>query len=119
MADTTTLPATIVPTQVRTGMTIRIHQKIKEVNPDGASKERVQVYEGLVTKVGGNGVSKTMTVRKVSNGVGVEKIYPLTLPSIQKIELTKMFKVRRNNISFVRDSKKRMKEIKKVELPKA
>lgn len=116
MADTLTLPAIITSSQVKTGMTVRIHQKIKEVNPDGAAKERVQVYEGLVTKVGGSGTSKTMTVRKLSNGVGVEKIYPLTLPAIQKIELMKMFRVRRNNIDFVRHSKKRMKEIKKVVL---
>ncbi len=116
MADATTLPVDIKPEQIKTGMTVRIHQKIKEVDTAGKEKERVQAYEGLVIKVGGNGVSKTMTVRKISNMVGVEKIFPLTLPSITRIELVKMVHVRRNNISFVRDSKKRMKEMKTVKL---
>lgn len=111
-----TLPAQIQPSQVETGMTIRVHQKIKDVTPSGDEKERIQVYEGLVMKVGGSGISKTMTVRKVSDGVGVEKIYPLALPAIAKIELVKKYKVRRKVISFVRDTKKRMREIKDVKL---
>ncbi len=116
MAENMTLPADIKPEQIKTGMTIRVHQKIKEMDPNGKEKERVQVYEGLVIKVGGAGVSKTMTVRKISSMIGVEKIFPLTLPSITRIELMKMAKVRRNNISFVRDSKKRLKEVKTVNL---
>lgn len=116
MADALKLPAAIQPGQVETGMTVRIHQKIKDLNAKGEERERVQVFEGLVMKVGGNGVSKTMTIRKVTDGIGVERIYPLTSPIIAKIELTKMVKVRRNNISFVRDSKKRMKEVKNITL---
>lgn len=116
MAEHTSLPATISAAQVQTGMTLRIHQKIKDVDANGKEKERVQAYEGLVIKIGGKGVGKTMTVRKISDGVGVERIFPLTLPSIQKIELTRMIKARRKNIAFVRDSKKRLKEIKTVQL---
>jgi large subunit ribosomal protein L19 len=116
MADIITFPAVIQPSQVKTGMTLRIHQHIKEVDANGKEKERVQVFEGLVINIHGAGPSKTMTVRKIASGVGVEKIYPLTLPSIEKIEVTKMVKARRNNISFVRNSKKRLKEVKKVKV---
>lgn len=116
MADALKLPAVIQSGQVETGMTVRVHQKIKDVNTKGEEKERIQVFEGLVLAVGGAGVGKTMTVRKVTDGVGVERIYPLASPIIAKIELTRMVKVRRNNIAFVRDSKKRMKEVKKVVL---
>ena len=116
MADALKLPAVIQPAQIQTGMTLRIHQKIKDVNTKGEEKERIQVFEGLVIKVGGTGISKTMTIRKVTEGVGVERIYPLNSPVIAKIELTKMVKVRRNNISFVRDTKKRLKEVKNIKL---
>lgn len=113
---TTTLPVDIKPEQIRTGMTVRIHQKINETGADGKEKERVQAFEGLVLTVKGTTTRKTMTVRKISNGVGVEKIFPLTLPSITRIELVKMVKVSRKNIGFVRDSKKRLREIKNVKL---
>ena len=116
MKDALTLPATIHPSQIETGMTIRVHQKIKEVTPSGEEKDRVQAYEGLVLAVGGSGIGKTMTVRKVTEGVGVEKIFPLALPTILKIEVVKKAKVRRNDIGFVRDSKKRLREDKNIKL---
>ena len=116
MAETLQLPAVIQPSQVKTGMTIRVHHKIKDLDAEGKEKERVQMYEGLVLKVGGNGAAKTMTVRKISSGVGVEKIFPLSLPSITKIELVKMIKIRRNYISFMRTTKKRMHEVKDIKL---
>lgn len=119
MAELTTLPAVIKPEQVETGMTIRVHQKIKDVTPSGEEKERIQVYEGLVISAGGRGVGKTMTVRKISDGVGVEKIFPLALPSIAKIEAVKMIKTRKNDIGFVRNSKKRLKELKEIKLKTA
>lgn len=102
----------ITTTDLRPGMVVRLHQMIKDVNAKGEEKERIQVFEGLITKRrGGNSTGATFTIRKVAEGVGVERIFPLTLPSIKKVQLVKAYKVRRANISFVRESKKRMKEI--------
>ncbi len=116
MADTLTLPTDIKPDQVKTGMTLRVHQRIKEVDPNGKEKERIQIYEGMVIKLRGMTVSKTMTIRKISGSIGVEKIFPLTLPSIIRLELVRLAKVARKNISFLRHSKKRLKEVRTVTL---
>ncbi len=93
------------------GMTVRVHQKIKDVNKKGEEKERVQVFEGMILKrKGGNGPSATVTVRKVSNGIGVEKIFPIYLPSIVKVEKVKQAQVRRAKLYYLRTFKKKLKE---------
>ena len=99
-------------TDLKPGMTIRIYQKIKEVNIKGEEKERVQYFEGMViAKKHGKEIGGTITVRKTSAGVGVEKIYPLNLPTITKIEIKKQAVVKRAKLYFLkRGYKKKLKE---------
>jgi large subunit ribosomal protein L19 len=84
--------------EIRAGHTVRVHQIIKE-----GDKERVQIFEGLVIKVNsGHGADKTITVRKVVEGIGVEKIFPVYSPIIKKIEIKKQSKVRRAKLYYMR-----------------
>ncbi len=84
---------------IETGLTVRVHQKIKE-----GEKERVQIFEGLVIKVNsGHGADKSFTVRKVVEGIGVEKIFPLFSANIVKIEVKKKSKIRRAKLYYMRD----------------
>lgn len=88
---------------VKPGWTIKIFQKIKEGN-----KTRVQAFEGMViSRKHGNEAGATITVRKVSGGVGVEKIYPLYLPSIEKIQVIKKPKVRKAKLYYLREKSSR------------
>ncbi|MCC6251737.1 MAG: 50S ribosomal protein L19 [Bacteroidia bacterium] len=81
----------------RSGDTVTVHYKIKEGN-----KERIQLYQGVVIQRHGIGAGETVTVRKISNGVGVERIIPLASPAIEKIELNKVGVVRRAKIFYLR-----------------
>lgn len=84
--------------QVRTGQTVRVHCRITE-----GTKERVQVFEGTVLRVHGGGLDKTFTVRKISNGVGVERIFPVNSPRLLKIDVVSQGYVRQSRIYFLRD----------------
>ncbi len=100
--------------EFRSGDTITVHYKIIEGN-----KERIQNYRGVVIQRKGSGATESFTVRKISGGVGVERIFPLNSPFIDQIEVNKKGKVRRARIYYLRDltgKKARIKEKKqKVE----
>jgi large subunit ribosomal protein L19 len=84
---------------VKSGDSVRVHQKIKEGN-----KERVQVFEGMVIKTANKGSqTSSITVRRITGGTGVEKSYLLHSPLVTKIEVTKRGKVRRNYLTYMRD----------------
>ena len=83
--------------QFRIGDTVRVHAKIKE-----GDKERIQVFEGVVLKKQGGSNRATFTVRKNSNGVGVEKTWPLHSPSVVKVEVVRLGKVRRAKLNYLR-----------------
>jgi len=100
--------------EIKPGSVVRVHQKIKEKNAKGEEKERIQVFEGTVlSRKHGSEPGATITVRKISEGIGVEKIFPLHSPNIAKIEVIKQFKVKRSKLFFLRNYKKRLKELKK------
>ena len=94
--------------QFKAGDTITVHYKIREGN-----KERIQNYRGVVIQVKGEGVTKTFTVRKMSGNVGVERIFPLSSPFIDLIEVNKKGRVRRAKLYYLRaltGKKARIKE---------
>lgn len=98
---------------IKPGMTVRVHEKIKEKNAKGVEKERIQVFEGIVlARKHGQEIGATITVRKISDGIGVEKIYPINSPVVAKIEAVKQAKVNRAKLGYLRNSKKRLKEVK-------
>ena len=94
---------------IRPGATVRVSQKIIEGN-----KERIQVFEGIVlSRRGEAGPNETITVRKVSQGYGVERIYPLSLPTITNIDIVKQARVRRAKLGYLRHPRaKKLKETK-------
>ncbi|WP_419020587.1 50S ribosomal protein L19 [Intestinimonas butyriciproducens] len=86
------------PPKVEVGSTVRVHIKVKEGN-----RERIKVFEGTVIAKKHGGVAETFTVRRVSYGVGVEKVFPLHSPIIEKIETVRAGKVRRAKLYYLRD----------------
>lgn len=83
--------------EFKTGDTVRVHAKVKEGN-----RERIQVFEGVVLKKQGGSNRETFTVRKFSNGVGVEKTWPLHSPNVEKVEVVRTGKVRRAKLNYLR-----------------
>ncbi len=91
------------------GDTVKVHNKIKEGN-----RERIQIFEGTVINVQGGHNRTTFTVRKTSNGIGVEKTWPLHSPHVEKVEIVRKGKVRRAKLYYLRDrigKKAKVKEI--------
>lgn len=94
-----TLKRADIPTDIKTGDVIRVHKKIKE-----GEKERVQIFKGLVIAIKGKqSSSPTITVRRDSQGVGVEMILPIFLPAIEKIEILRHSKIRREKLYYMRE----------------
>ena len=84
--------------EFRAGDTVRVHVKVVE-----GSKERIQIYQGVVIARKGGGVRETFTVRKISGSIGVERVFPLHSPAIDQIEVVRLGKVRRAKLYYLRD----------------
>lgn len=95
--------------EFRSGCTVKVHVKIKE-----GDKSRIQVFEGLVISKKGGGISETFTVRKISNQIGVERTFPVHSPIIDKIEVVRKGKVRRNKLFYLRGLSGKASRIKEI-----
>jgi large subunit ribosomal protein L19 len=95
---------------VRPGDVVKVHVKIKE-----GDKERLQVFEGTVIRMKKGGFRATLTVRKMSSGVGVERIFPASSPTVAKIEVVARHKVRRAKLHFLRNLKGKAARLKPVQ----
>lgn len=96
-------------TEFHVGDTIRVNARIKEGN-----RERIQVFEGTVLKRQGGGARETFTVRKMSNGVGVERTWPLHSPSVAGIEVVRRGKVRRAKLNYLRQRTGKAAKVKEI-----
>lgn len=97
------------PPKFRVGDTVKVYGKIKEGN-----RERIQVFEGIVLKKQGGGSRETFTVRKNSNGVGVEKTWPLHSPNVEKVEVVRYGKVRRAKLNYLRGRSGKAAKVKEL-----
>jgi large subunit ribosomal protein L19 len=95
--------------EFRPGDTVRVHVKVVEGN-----RERIQIFEGVVIKRRGGGISETFTVRKVSYGVGVERTFPVHTPKIAKLEVVRRGKVRRAKLYYLRNLRGKAARIKEI-----
>ncbi|MDR2524645.1 MAG: 50S ribosomal protein L19 [Oscillospiraceae bacterium] len=86
------------PPTIEIGSTVKVHVKIRE-----GERERIQVFEGTVIARKGSGVAETFTVRRLSYGVGVERVFPLHSPNVAKVDLVRLGKVRRAKLYYLRD----------------
>lgn len=93
----------------RPGDTLKVHVRIIE-----GTRERIQVFEGVVIKRRGGGISETFTVRKISSGVGVERTFPLHTPKIEKIEVKRRGKVRRAKLYYLRSLRGKAARIQEI-----
>lgn len=97
------------------GDTLKVHSIIKETDAKGVEKQRVQSFQGVFIKKHNAGISSTFTVRKISDGVGVERIYPVHSPMITKVEVVNKGSVRRANLSYFKKLTGKAARIKKEE----
>ncbi len=93
--------------EFKPGDTIRVHVRVVE-----GQKERIQVFEGTVIQIRGKGTGKTFTVRKISGGLGVERIFPYHAPSIAKVEVVRRGKTRRAKLFYLRQRKGKAAQVK-------
>ncbi len=93
----------------KVGDTVKVYANIKE-----GDKERIQVFEGTVTKRQNGGIRETFTVRKISNGCGVEKTWPLHSPSVEKVEVVRLGKVRRAKLFYLRERTGKKAKVKEL-----
>lgn len=101
--------------ELRPGDTIKVHQKIKD-----GDKDRIQIFEGIIiAKKHGAGISATITVRKVVDGVGVERVFPIHSPALEKIEIVKHGKTRRSKLYYLRTAKGKKSRLKNKEFAEA
>lgn len=91
------------------GDTVKVHVRLKE-----GEKERIQVFEGLVIARKHGGIAETFTVRKMSSGIGVERVFPLHSPNVAKIEVTRLGKVRRAKLYYIRSRRGKAARIKEL-----
>ena len=95
--------------QFNVGDTVKVYAKIRE-----GEKERIQVFEGTVMKRQNGGIRETFTVRKTSNGVGVEKSWPLHSPAVERIEVVRRGKVRRAKLNYLRERVGKRAKVKEI-----
>ncbi len=95
--------------EIKPGYTVKVHQRISE-----EGKERIQVFQGVVIKVRGSGTNATFTVRKISYGVGVEKIFPFCAPTIEKVEVVSKARVRRAKLYYLRQLRGKAARLKEI-----
>ncbi|RPF56014.1 50S ribosomal protein L19 [Aquisalibacillus elongatus] len=95
--------------EFRAGDTVKVHVKVVEGN-----RERIQVFQGVVIKRRGGGISETFTVRKVSYGVGIERTFPVHSPRIDKIEVARRGRVRRAKLYYLRNLRGKAARIKEI-----
>ncbi len=97
------------PGEFRVGDTVKVYNKIKE-----GTHERIQLFEGVVMKIQNGGLRKTFTVRKISNGIGVEKTWPVSSPFVDKVEVVRKGKVRRAKLNYLRKLSGKAAKVKEI-----
>ncbi len=99
--------------ELHVGDTVKVHMRIVE-----GEKERIQIIEGVIIRFSGGGIRRTITVRKISFGIGVERIFPLHSPRVEQIDVVKRAKVRQGRLYFLRELRGKAARLKELKPPK-